>query len=135
MWLLLCSACSGAVPSSEPAAPRQVHVEVIVDRGMQHVCFAWNSAGVGEESTRLLEEIARILDRTPQIQRMAVIGHAAQGEADAPKLAQARADAVVNALVARHVGAERIESHAAGATASDDASGDDLNRCIELWIL
>ena len=102
------------------------------------IYFDTDRSEVKPESTPALEEITRLLARHPAL-RLKVVGHTDMtGSLDANlKLSEARAGAVVQALVAKHgVDKARLASHGVGPLApvasNDSDEGRARNRRVEL---
>lgn len=86
------------------------NIDVIFDQ----VYFARDSAEIRAVSAPIVEALAHGMALRPRLERMACIGHAARREADPDAIAQARADAVCEALIAHGVDPARLESHGVG---------------------
>lgn len=90
------------------------------------------------ESKPVLDAIVDVLREHPEIERVAVVGHASLEEPDAARLSQRRADAVVTALVKAGVEAPRLEAHGAGnqtPRAPNDPKSREINRRVEFGVL
>lgn len=81
---------------------------------LARVPFHRGSVGVPKEAASALDELAVIMTN-PDVERVAILGHASIDEQDADRVSQERADAVLKALVARGVAAARLEAHGMGA--------------------
>jgi len=102
------------------------------------IYFDTNKSDVKPESAPALEEIAKLLKGDPSL-RLKVVGHTDMtGALEANmKLSQARAEAVVQALVTRHnIAAARLRGHGVGPLApvasNDNEEGRARNRRVEL---
>lgn len=102
------------------------------------ITFDTNKAEVKPESGAALDAIARLLKQEPAL-KLKVVGHTDMtGLLDANmKLSQARAEAVVQALVTRHgIAAARLEGYGVGPLApvatNDTDDGRAKNRRVEL---
>ena len=106
----------------------------------EKVQFRLNEAIIEKASASLLDEIASVILKNPQIKQLLVEGHAsAEGDAVAnEKLSDARAKAVREELVARGVTASTLESKGFGAkrpiASNDNEEGREKNRRVELRI-
>jgi outer membrane protein OmpA-like peptidoglycan-associated protein len=84
---------------------------LLVEEGIQvldRVGFARSSARLGDDAAPLLDAVATTIVHNPQIEVIAVIGHAARGEREREALARARAEAVQAALLLRGLDPERV---------------------------
>ena len=102
------------------------------------ITFDTNKAEVKPESTPSLEQIARLLKQDPAL-RLKVVGHTDMvGALDANmKLSQARAEAVVQALVSQHgIAVARLKGFGVGPLApvasNDSEEGRARNRRVEI---
>jgi outer membrane protein OmpA-like peptidoglycan-associated protein len=88
----------------------------IVVKGVIH--FGTNNADIRPDGQQLLDEVADVLIRNPQIKRVRVEGHT-DNRGNAQKnleLSKARAASVVNYLTKAGVDPQRLESEGYGAT-------------------
>jgi outer membrane protein OmpA-like peptidoglycan-associated protein len=102
------------------------------------IYFDTNRSEVKPESEPALAEIAKLLAQDPGL-KLKVVGHTDMtgGLAANLELSEARAEAVIQALVARHgVAAARLEGHGVGPLApvasNDTEEGRARNRRVEL---
>ena len=72
------------------------------------ILFAKNAATVPEETTPVLDAIARTMELNPLIHSLEVQGHAARDERGPGRLARARASAVLEYLVTKRVARGRL---------------------------
>lgn len=100
--------------------------------------FDFNKAAVKPESETTLKEIAKLLKQNPRL-NLHVVGHTDNiGKIDYNmQLSNARAEAVVNALVTKHsVARNRLDPHGVGPLApvasNETEEGRALNRRVEL---
>ncbi|MFO0708765.1 MAG: hypothetical protein U0353_02940 [Sandaracinus sp.] len=91
---------------------------VILDR----IAFARQSAAPAPRAQPILEAVAATLAANPQLERVAVVAHVARDERARDALGHARARAVIEALVARGVAAERLEPQLAPPESDTDAA-------------
>jgi len=83
---------------------------------VETIGFARGSARIAPESMPIVEALAATLLGNPQIERVALVGHATPRERGASTLGLRRAEAVRDAVVARGVASERLEPQAAPPT-------------------
>lgn len=94
----------------EDGCPDECRV-LLVDTRIQvleKIYFAPNQAEISPRSSPILDDIARVLGEHAEIRHVTVHGHASRDERNAQALSEARARAVMAALVARGVAAERL---------------------------
>src|SRR6185295_9704047 len=70
-------------PPEEPPATKRIIVTSMVDPIVQYVRFARGASTIGAEYVPLVDEIARLLEQHPEIERLAIIGHASKDEPNA----------------------------------------------------
>jgi outer membrane protein OmpA-like peptidoglycan-associated protein len=104
-----------------------------------HVVFPQASDAPSRSSGRVLDLAARILVEHPEIEKVALVGHAAPAERDGVRLGERRARSVERELRKRGVEAPRIEVRSLGATrpraAASDAANQEKNRRVEFVIV
>jgi len=86
----------------------------------EELYFAPGATTLGPADEPLLDALAATLTGNPQVEHVAVVGGAALDESDPDSLAMARARATVASLVARGVGAARLEARGYGRRAAAD---------------
>lgn len=129
---------AGTAENQGCVARQQVQITegrlVILDK----VYFATNRDTIQSRSFRLLDNVARVLNAHPEIQRVRVEGHTDDRGDDAKnlELSQRRAEAVVEYLVTRgSVARERLDARGFGETAplesNDTPTGRANNRRVE----
>lgn len=103
--------------------------------------FASGRATLPASASALLDELARALKENPQFTKVRIEGHTdSSGNAERNRqLSQQRADAVLEALVARGVGKDRLLAKGFGATdpieSNGTASGRKRNRRVVFEVL
>jgi OmpA-OmpF porin, OOP family len=132
-----CPSEAGAADNG--GCPRVVVEERKVELREQ-VLFELGKAEIRPESGSLLDEIANVMKEHPEITQVLVEGHtdATGSPAVNNRLSQARADAVVNALVERGVEKARLAAKGFGSSrpiqSNDTLEGRDANRRVEISI-
>jgi len=126
---------------AEEQGPRRVVVaadRIVINEKVQ---FRLNEAVIEKASSSLLDEIASVILKNPQIKDILIEGHASsEGDATAnEKLSDARARAVRDALVLRGVAESALKSKGFGAkrpiATNDNEDGREKNRRVELRIV
>ena len=107
---------------------------------LDKVYFAPGKAAIEPRSMRLLNQIARVLKSHPEVVRIEVQGHtdSSGGTAMNMTLSQARAEAVVGALIRRGVSADRMVARGFGPTqpiaTNATRQGRERNRRVEFRV-
>ena len=107
----------------------------------ESVFFATNEAVIQSRSFTMLDQLARVIQRHPEITRIVVEGHSdTQGNADANRrLSLARAQSVKTYLVGKGVEAARLEAKGFGPdrpiASNDTVEGRAANRRVEFTII
>jgi outer membrane protein OmpA-like peptidoglycan-associated protein len=135
---------TGGAPAPAPAPPPKVkHVKVKADRidVSGTIQFDFSSSRISEESEPLLDEIAGVMTRHPELKKIRIEGHT-DNQGDSPhnlSLSKKRAAAVVKYLVAHGVDADRLVSEGYGQSkpiaSNDDEDGRSKNRRVAFVIL
>lgn len=134
-------AIAAALPEVPATAEAVANCQTNVDKVItgQHVNFVTGSAKIEAGSSTLVDNVATAVKGCPGTV-IEVAGHTdARGNDDANmKLSQARADAVVSALIAKGVSKDALKGVGYGETKPLDASGsadaDAKNRRIEFHV-
>ena len=130
---------AGTPPPPPPAARVEVRNDEIVIH--EKVQFDFDKATIKPVSNGLLDEVADVIQKNPQIKRIEVQGHAsAEGSADHnQKLSDARAAAVMTYLLSKGIPKDRLSSKGYGVTKpiADNATeeGREQNRRVQFLIL
>ncbi len=134
-----------APPAPPPAPPppepeKQVKIRDNRIEIGEKIQFALNKAEVLPVSFALLDELAKVIQENPHVQKVSIEGHASdEGEAEHNlALSKARAEAVRLYLVAKGVSADRLSSTGFGESkplaANDSEPGREKNRRVEFHI-
>jgi hypothetical protein len=123
---------TGAVASETPAVTAEIDAGMVSEQAQPPKGCVWSevfeildrlsfdpgSAKIHDPAKPIVDAIADTIKANPRIDRLGVVGGRTAGEPDT--LAGDRASAVVNALVARGVPAQKLEAHGhLGALALD----------------
>jgi OOP family OmpA-OmpF porin len=128
-------------PPPPPAPAARVEVrnnEIVIHEKVQ---FDFDKATIKPVSHGLLDEVADVIQKNPQIKRIEVQGHASsEGSADHnQKLSDARASAVMTYLLSKAIANDRLTSKGYGVTKpiADNATeeGREQNRRVQFVIL
>lgn len=131
-------------PGSRPGCPDPKYiVKVVGDRILilRPINFETGSAIITTDSTDVVDQIATLLKNSPELKKVLVEGHTDNvgGAAYNLNLSEARAKAVVAALVTRGVNTNRLESRGWGLgkplTTNASESGRAKNRRVEFHIV
>lgn len=127
-------------PQQDPPPAKKVEIRDNRIEIGEKIQFAYNKAEVLSVSFALLDEIAKVIQENPHVQKISIEGHAsAEGEDQHNLLlSKARAEAVRAYLVAKGVAAERLSSTGHGETkplaTNDTDEGREKNRRVEFHI-
>ncbi|HYG70158.1 MAG TPA: OmpA family protein, partial [Anaeromyxobacteraceae bacterium] len=133
-------------PSEAGAADNDGCPRVVVEQETkkvelrEQVRFDLGKATIRPESASLLDEIASVMKQHPEIKKVLVEGHSDSTGSAAlnRRLSQARAQAVVDALVERGVEAGRLAAKGFGPSrpiqSNDTPEGREANRRVEISI-
>ncbi|HKO93953.1 MAG TPA: OmpA family protein [Polyangiaceae bacterium] len=127
-------------PPAPPPPEKQVKIrDNRIELG-QKIQFAYDKAEILPASFNLMDELAKVMQENPQVQKVSIEGHASdEGEEQHNLiLSKARAEAVRAYLVSKGVSAERLTSTGYGETkplvSNDSDAGREQNRRVEFHI-
>jgi outer membrane protein OmpA-like peptidoglycan-associated protein len=133
----------GTPPAKEVATPTPPRVEMRDNKIELHekIQFDWDKATIKEASFGLMNEIADVINKNPQVVRIRIEGHAsADGEARHNKvLSDERAKSVMKYLVGHGIPAGRLTAVGYGIERpiadNSTPSGREANRRVEFMIV
>jgi outer membrane protein OmpA-like peptidoglycan-associated protein len=133
---------SGAYTIAPPPPPPPSRVVVTKERLqlLDKVYFDTGKRTIRPESYGLLDEVAAVLNKTPDVKRVVVEGHTDNqgGKVTNTKLSQGRAEAVRSYLVKKGVAPARLEAKGFGPSRpiadNKTAKGREENRRVEFVI-
>jgi outer membrane protein OmpA-like peptidoglycan-associated protein len=127
-------------PAAPPPPEKQVKIrDNRIELG-QKIQFAYNKAEILQASFALMDELAKVMQENPQVQKVSIEGHASDEGEDKHNLllSKARAEAVRAYLVSKGVSTERMTSTGYGETrplvSNDTDAGREQNRRVEFHI-
>jgi outer membrane protein OmpA-like peptidoglycan-associated protein len=129
-----------APPPAPPAPEKQVKIRDNRIEIGEKIQFAYNKAEVLAVSFALLDELAKVIQENPHVQKVSIEGHASdEGEEQHNLLlSKARAEAVRVYLISKGVAADRLSSTGHGESkplvANDSDAGREKNRRVEFHI-
>ena len=129
-----------APPPPQDAPQKQVKIRDNRIEIGEKIQFAYNKAEVLQVSFALLDELAKVIQENPHVQKVSIEGHASnEGEEQHNLLlSKARAEAVRVYLVGKGVAAERLSSTGHGESkplaSNDSEEGREKNRRVEFHI-
>jgi OOP family OmpA-OmpF porin len=129
-------------PLAEAPPPPKKEVKIRDNRIEigEKIQFAYNKAEVLSESFAILDELAKVIQENPHVQKVSIEGHASDEGEDQHNLilSKARAEAVRAYLVAKGVSADRLSSTGHGEAkplvSNDTPEGREKNRRVEFHI-
>jgi len=127
-------------PPAPPPPEKQVKIrDNRIELG-QKIQFAYDKAEILPASFALMDELAKVMQENPQVQKVSIEGHASDEGEDKHNLllSKARAEAVRAYLVSKGVSTERLTSTGYGETrplvSNDTDAGREQNRRVEFHI-
>jgi OOP family OmpA-OmpF porin len=127
-------------PPPQDAPQKQVKIRDNRIEIGEKIQFAYNKAEVLQVSFALLDELAKVIQENPHVQKVSIEGHASdEGEEQHNLLlSKARAEAVRVYLIGKGVAAERLSSTGHGESkplaSNDSEEGREKNRRVEFHI-
>ncbi|MDX2051064.1 MAG: OmpA family protein [Polyangiaceae bacterium] len=124
-----------------PAPPPRVELRADKIEIKEKIQFDHNASTIQKVSFSLLDEIADVIKKNPQIKKLSIEGHAsAEGDAGYnKKLSDARAKAVLAYLTGKGIEASRLTAKGYGAekpiASNDTDEGKEKNRRVEFIVL
>jgi OOP family OmpA-OmpF porin len=129
-----------APPPPQDAPQKQVKIRDNRIEISEKIQFAYNKAEVLQVSFGLLDELAKVIQENPHVQKVSIEGHASNEGEDQHNLllSKARAEAVRVYLISKGVAAERLSSAGHGESkplaSNDTEEGREKNRRVEFHI-
>jgi outer membrane protein OmpA-like peptidoglycan-associated protein len=127
-------------PPAPPPAQKQVKIRDNRIEIGEKIQFAYDKSEILPASFALMDELAKVIQENPHVQKVSIEGHASdEGEEQHNLiLSKARAEAVRLYLVSKGVSADRLTSTGYGETkplvANDSDAGREKNRRVEFHI-
>lgn len=136
-------AVAPAPPEPEPPAPPQKQVKIRDNRLeiSERIQFAYNDSKILSESFAMVNELAKVIQENPHVQKIRIEGHASEEGSEAlnQMLSRARAHAVRAFLIARGVAPGRLSAIGYGENKpianNDSEEGREQNRRVEFRVL
>ena len=124
-------------PEAAPEAPKIAEDTGEEIKITQQINFANASAEIESSSMNVIEAVANIMKEKPDINFMEVAGHASNSGSAFynQQLTQRRADAVMQALIAKGIEPNRMRAVGYGFYCELSAGNDDANRRVEFKVL
>jgi OOP family OmpA-OmpF porin len=129
-------------PEPEPLPPPKKEVKIRDNRMeiSEKIQFAYNDSRILEVSFEMMDELAKVMQENPHVQKVRIEGHASSEGSDELNMAlsNARAHAVRAYLIAKGVSADRLAAVGYGETkpiaTNDTEAGRETNRRVEFQI-
>lgn len=127
-------------PVADAPPPKQVKIRDNRIEIGEKIQFALAKSEILPVSFAILDELAKVIQEHPHVQKLSIEGHASDEGDDKYNLvlSKARAEAVRQYLVAKGVAAERLSSAGFGESkplvANDSEAGREKNRRVEFHI-
>ena len=150
LWILLAALIIGAVVFFALPKEKVVEVEKIVEvekvvyidrveeieKNFNAATFIQGKADLSEDAKFVLHDLAQLMQKHPEL-KLQLIGHtSSEGDPDFnQRLSEARAQAAVDFLVSRGIGAERLEAIGKGSSEIIDHQNPEANRRTEFIVI
>ena len=127
-------------PKPEPPPAKQVKIRDNRIEIGEKIQFAYDKAEVLPVSFAILDELAKVIQENPHVQKVSIEGHASEEGEEQHNLllSKARAEAVRQYLVAKGVSQERLSSIGFGESkplvSNETEAGRETNRRVEFHI-
>jgi OOP family OmpA-OmpF porin len=127
-------------PKPEPPPAKQVKIRDNRIEIGEKIQFAYDKAEVLSVSFAILDELAKVIQENPHVQKVSIEGHASEEGEEQHNLllSKARAEAVRQYLVAKGVSQERLSSVGFGESkplaSNETEAGRETNRRVEFHI-
>lgn len=107
-----------------------------IEKNFNAANFAQGKSELSEDAKFVLHDLAKILEKQPDM-RLKIVGHtSAEGDADLnQKLSEARAKAAVDFLISKGIDASRLQYEGKGSAEQLDPNNPDINRRTEFIVL
>ena len=150
VWVLLFLLLGGLVAFFALRKPQVVEVEKVVEverlvyvdrieeieKNFNAAQFVQGKADLSEEAKFVLHDLAKELEKHPEV-KLRIVGHtSAEGDAAInQKLSEARAQAAVDFLISRGIAADRLQSEGKGSSEPLDENNPEVNRRTEFIVI
>lgn len=150
VWVLLFLLLGGLVAFFALRKPQVVEVEKVVEverlvyvdrieeieKNFNAAQFVQGKADLSEEAKFVLHDLAKELEKHPEV-KLRIVGHtSAEGDAALnQKLSEARAQAAVDFLISRGIAADRLQSEGKGSSEPLDENNPEVNRRTEFIVI
>ena len=150
VWVILFLLIGGLVAFFALRKPQVVEVEKVVEverlvyvdrieeieKNFNAAQFVQGKADLSEEAKFVLHDLAKELEKHPEV-KLRIVGHtSAEGDAALnQKLSEARAQAAVDFLISRGIAADRLQSEGKGSSEPLDENNPEVNRRTEFIVI
>ena len=107
-----------------------------IEKNFNAANFAQGKSELSEDAKFVLHDLAKILEKQPDM-RLKIVGHTSvEGDADLnQKLSEARAKAAVDFLISKGIDASRLQYEGKGSAEQLDPNNPEINRRTEFIVL